>query len=299
MNTAPALLPAPPRSPAERLYVLVDDTTPSLIEQLRGACDARGVECVLVDAQGFDMTSFLPLEAGAMLYRPATSHRACVIEQLLVHERVATFYADALGPHLIWDNQALLLSKLGVPTPRAFYALTTRRAALRAQVEALGGFPVIVKTPGRSLGVGVMRLDSWPALFSVVDAVAALQGERACLMACVEPAEHWRVIVVGDRAAASYRNAPEPDDFRTFVDEADLDAFTAPPPPEVVELALRATAALGLTLGGVDVLWHPSGRGYVLEVNFPCYFGHPWRAAQIDVAGAMLDHLLARARALR
>lgn len=127
MNTAPALLPAPPRSPAERLYVLVDDTTPSLIEQLRGACDARGVECVLVDAQGFDMTSFLPLEAGAMLYRPATSHRACVIEQLLVHERVATFYADALGPHLIWDNQALLLSKLGC-RPRG-RSTRSRRAA--------------------------------------------------------------------------------------------------------------------------------------------------------------------------
>jgi len=285
--------------PQEWLYVIVDETPTSTVEQLQGACERRGVECVLVDAGTFDMVGFEPLEGGAMLYSPGTTHRAHVVEQLLVHAGVATFYPDALGPHRVWDNQALVLAKHGVPMPRAFYALTTHRGRLRAQVEALGGLPVILKVPGRSLGVGVMRLETWSSLFSVVDAIEAVHGDRPTLMACIEPAVHWRVIVVGDRVAAAYINAPDPDDFRTSVVEQELAHFTTPPPPEVVDVAMRATQVLGVALGGVDVLEHASGRAYVLEVNFPCYFGHPWSAARIDVAGVMVDFLLARAAAVR
>ena len=286
-------------APEERLYVIVDGTPASTIEQLQGACQRQGVAYVQIEADAFDMVGFEPLEPGAMLFCPAISHRGSIIEQLLIHPGVATFYGDALGPHLIWDSQTLLLAKLGIPTPRTVYALTTDRTQLRAQVAALGGLPVILKVPGRSLGVGVMRLESWPTLFSVVDAIYAAHGQRPSLMACVEPATHWRVIVVGGTAAAAYQNTPDPDDFRTSVDESRLACFTTPPPPEVIAVALQATAALGLELGGVDVLHHDSGRVYVLEVNFPCYFGHPWRAAQIDVAGAMLAHLRQKARALR
>lgn len=293
----PEVSPAPPSS--ERLYVIVDDTPSPTVTQLQRACQEHDVECVLIDAGTFDMACFEPLEPGAMLYRPAITHRACVVEQLLVGPEVATFYPDALGPHLVWDSPTLLLAKHGIPTPRTFHALAGTRAQLRAQVEALGGLPVILKVPGGSLGVGVMRLESWPALFSVVDAVRSSHGARASLMACVEPADHWRVIVVGHEVAAAYLNTPDPDDFRTSVDEQVLENFTSPPPAGVVEAALQATAALGLELGGVDVLAHPSGRVYVLEVNFPCFFGHPWRAAGIDVAGVMLRHLRAKGRALR
>jgi hypothetical protein len=41
----------------------------------------------------------------------------------------------------------------------------------------------------------------------------------------------------------------------------------------------------------VDVLQHPSGRFYLLEANFPCYFGHAQENGQ-DIAGAIVDHLL-------
>lgn len=295
----PLVLEGAARQHQGRLYVLVDNTPESMIQQLRRACERRGVECALIDAGRFDMVDIEPLEPGAMFYRPATSHRSYVIEQLLVHQEVVTFYPDALGPHLILDNQALFLTRMGIPTPRAFYSLETRRAELRRQVEALGGLPVILKVPGRSLGVGVMRLDSWPALYSVAEAIAAERGQNATLMSCVEPAEHWRVLVVGDAVAAAYLNQAVEEDFRTWVDEEDQEAFLRPAPPEVLQVAVQATEAVGVEFGGVDVLWHPSGRAYVLEVNFPCYFGHPWDAARIDVAGVMVDHLLGKARALR
>ena len=61
---------------------------------------------------------------------------------------------------------------------------------------------------------------------------------------------------------------------------------------------MQACQVLGLEFGGVDVLVHDSGRAYVLEVNFPCYFGHPKRAVDQDVAAVMVQHLKAKAQAL-
>ena len=295
----PASLPAwLPRAPGPTLTLIVDDPDSELVWQLRRAATARGLTCAILDAHTHDPCALEPLEPGALLYRVGTSHAASVLEQQLIHAQVATLYVDPLWAHLIWDNQALALARQGVPTPRAFYALRADRATLRRQVQALGGLPVILKTPGRSLGVGVMRLESWPALCSVLDLIVATRGESATLMSCIEPATHWRVLVVADRAVASYINSPRPDDFRTWVDEDDPSCFEQQPPQDVVQLSVQACQALGLEFGGVDVLVHASGRAYVLEVNFPCYFGHPWRAAGIDVAGDLLDHLLAKSAAL-
>ena len=47
--------------------------------------------------------------------------------------------------------------------------------------------------------------------------------------------------------------------------------------------------------GGVDLLRHPGGRWYLLEVNMPCYYPHAQEVAGVDIAGAMVDHLHAKA----
>jgi len=282
----------------ERLYVVCDGRRSRLEEQLEHACLEQGVEMIEIDAEDFDLVGTPPLEDGAMLYRVATSHRAIVVEQMLAHPRVATFYSHPLGAHLIHDNQALLLARCGIPTPRAIFALTDDRAQLRAFVEHLGGFPVVLKVPGRSLGVGVMRLTDWSTLFSVVDQVYATQGAYATLMSSIEPATHWRVIVVGEQTCA-YINPSRQDDFRTHVDEEKPEYFEQEAPAEVIEVARDACAVLGLEMGGVDVLEHESGRAFVLEVNFPSYFAHPFDAGSDDVAAMMLSHLRAKANAAR
>jgi glutathione synthase/RimK-type ligase-like ATP-grasp enzyme len=56
---------------------------------------------------------------------------------------------------------------------------------------------------------------------------------------------------------------------------------------------VRATR---LEFGGVDIL-ERDGSSYLLESNFPCYYPHAQQIAGIDVAGAMVDHLLRKAGA--
>ena len=63
-------------------------------------------------------------------------------------------------------------------------------------------------------------------------------------------------------------------------------------PTEWCELALRAARAVGADYAGVDLLPSPDGTVFVLEVNgIPGWQGLQ-QATGIDVAAAIVDHLL-------
>jgi glutathione synthase/RimK-type ligase-like ATP-grasp enzyme len=135
-------------------------------------------------------------------------------------------------------------------------------------------------------------------LFSLVD-YALAEGRNPHLSAYVAGATHWRLIVVGRRVAAAYRNVALRDDFRTAADEGDPALFAQAAPRALAAAAVRAVRVLETEFGGVDVLQDRRGRGLVLECNFPCYFAHPQQAAGVDVAGMMVEHLLVKARRLQ
>lgn len=270
----------------------VDDGVPSeTIELLRAACADRAVGFEVVRADEFDFSSATPLPAGGLLYRPAVSPAAMRVEQALWGDGVVTFYRTSAA--MVWQPPSALLhlERSGVPVPRHVPFATPRRRLLRRYVERLGGFPVVLKVPGGEGGVGVIRADSFASLFSMMDVLHG-SGRTVVLMAYIEGAIAWRVIVVGDRAVLAHRCPIEDDDFRSVV-PATTDAADATVPSDLEALAVRAAYASGTHFAGVDILEHPSGRRYVLEANFPCYFAQAQAASGVDVAGAMLDCLLA------
>ena len=170
------------------------------------------------------------------------------------------------------------------------------RDRLRALVAYVGGLPVVLKAGGGEAGVGVLRADTWPALFSLVDYLHS-EGVTPRLMAYVPAGVHWRLVVVGDAVVAAYPNPVSPDDFRSEPSGDPAD-YTAAPDPGWAALAVEATHALGVAFGGVDLLVHPSGRAYLLECNFPCYYPQAQMVGDIDVAGPMVAWLMTKARRL-
>jgi hypothetical protein len=290
-----------PAAPALRGFgrslTVIDDGVPTeTVSLLRTACSDRGVRLVQLNPNRFDFAPERALRDGDMLYRPAISVHASRVEQHLWHSGVATFYRDVDGPCFANINANLTFARAGLAVPRTYWLATGDRALIRTMVDALGGFPVVLKALGHSRGVGVMRADSLPALFSIVD-FALAEGTRPLLTSYVPDAVHWRVVVVGDKAVASYRNVTDDDDFRTSGSDA-IDDYRATPPEGCLELAVAACHALRVDHGGVDILEHPSGRLYVLEANFPCYYAQAQLQGGVDVAGAMVDCLLAKAEAL-
>jgi RimK-like ATP-grasp domain/2OG-Fe(II) oxygenase superfamily len=278
-----------------RRFVCVDDGVPEETTGiLRRACAERGVEYVAIDPRTFDFDPARRLAPGDLLYRPAVSHVANLVEQFLHAPGVGTFYAGDDRIHFAASGSAELYRLAELPTPPSLPCASADRDWLRSCVDRLGGFPLVAKFGGGEGGVGVVRLDSLAALFSFID-FAISQGRVPLLSQFILDATHWRVVVVGGRAVAAYRNPIQTDDFRSYASDDPTDA-TDSPNADLADLATRAVAALRLEFGGVDLLRGVDGALYLLETNFPCFFAHAQRVAGIDVAGAMLDHLLAKTR---
>lgn len=288
--------PRPDDTPVHRLVCINDGVPIETTALLRAACELRHVAYVEIDARSFDYDPAWQLGGGDMLFRPAVSTAASRVEQFLYREGVATFWIGPLDMYFESSYWQALLVRSGVPIPRTISCVSSHRELLKAFVDRLGGFPVIVKCPGSSGGIGVIRVESFPALFSIIDYALAM-GSAPLLCAYVAGATHWRVVVVGQRAVAAYRNAPEDDDFRTYARRDPAD-YVSEVPSALAAVAIRAVQALRLEHGGVDVLEHESGRLYVLEANFPCYFPQAQLVGGIDVAGEMVEHLMAKSKRL-
>jgi hypothetical protein len=279
---------------AKHRFVYVDDGVPEIGTRfLKQSCEQRDCEFIPVHPASYDFSSPEQLRPGDLLYRPAISLASQRVEQQLYAPGVATFYRDERSVYFSCGNPVLLFQRHGLSIPRTIFCQTSDRKVLTHYATRLGGLPLVFKIPGFSTGIGVGRVDTLAGLYSFVDLALAL-GRTPLLQAYVDDAVHWRLIVVGDEVVASYRNVIREDDFRTSASRESED-YSATPSDGLKQLGVTATRVLGYELGGVDVLEHSSGRGYLLEANFPCYFAQAQDVAGVDISGAMLDHLLAKA----
>ncbi|HEX9279720.1 MAG TPA: RimK family alpha-L-glutamate ligase [Gemmatimonadales bacterium] len=161
--------------------------------------------------------------------------------------------------------------------------------------EAIAAFrrlgDVIVKPLFGSMGLGMVRVSDEDVAFRVFRALEAIRGVYYIQRAIEHDGHDVRAFVVGGRViGAIERRACG---WRTNLarggraQAVTLDAGWS-------TLALRAAAAVGAEYAGVDLLPARDGTVYVLEVN-----GIPgWRGLQeatsVDVAAAIVEHLLGR-----
>lgn len=275
------------------LFCIDDGVPEETIGLMLRACVERDIEFVRIAAPTFNFESDERCLQGDLLYRPAVSALAQRVEQHLITEGVGSFYPMISDAWFASTNPMLAFARAGVPISRSIPCATVERDRIDRYVDRLGGLPVVVKVDGYEGGTGVMIAETKRQLYPLLDYLVGT-GNMPTISAFVDDATHWRLIVVGDRVVASYRNTQLSDDFRTFAG-SDVTDYSLQPPPDAVEAALMATRAIRREHSGCDVLEHPSGRVYLLEANYPCYFPQAQRIAGVDIAGAMVDHLIKRA----
>jgi RimK family alpha-L-glutamate ligase len=181
-----------------------------------------------------------------------------------------------------------LLREAGIDTPET--VVCERVDDAMAAVREMGD--VIVKPLFGSMGHGMVRVSDPETAFRVF---RALELGRAVfyLQRVVEHAGcDVRAFVVGNRVMAAIERRARDGGWRTNISLGG-EARATDLPPAWSELALTAARVVGADYAGVDLLPAADGNVYVLEVNGIPGWAGAQNATSVDIAGAIVDHLLA------
>jgi RimK family alpha-L-glutamate ligase len=182
-----------------------------------------------------------------------------------------------------------LLHEAGLPTPETVVCerASDALAAMRAMRDA------IVKPLFGSLGHGMVRVSDPDMALRVVRTLEQMHAVFYVQRAVNHGGRDIRAFVVGGRVLGAIERLAPAGEWRSNVSRGgSVRPFQLP--AEWEELALRAAAVVGADYAGVDLIPSLDGEVFVLEVNgIPGWRGLR-RATGLDVAGAIVDHVIRR-----
>lgn len=270
-------------------------TNNSTFRFLHDEATSKGIQVHDLNFDNFDFSNIPQLTKDDGVYSISFDNNTRLVEKSLINEQAVSFYTDYKNCVASPDNvleATMILEKEMLPIIPTIFALSKSKERLMTYVDALSGFPVIIKNTGGSHGKGVMKIDSLSSLTSVCDYLLS-QNQTFILRKFIPHKKQGRLIVLGDKVVASHENYAALD-FRSNVGPNALRTRgVVQYNSTICEMAVNAVKALNLEFGGVDVLLDERDETpYIAEVNFPCYFPTTQRLTGIDIAGEMIDHLV-------
>lgn len=158
-----------------------------------------------------------------------------------------------------------ILQHEGIPVPRT---IVIHNVEYLDNVIKKFRFPVILKCPQGSLGLGVSIIESQRSLRSMIDLIATnLKNNMIIIQEYVKEArgKDIRVFIVGNKIVAAMERKAKRGEFRSNFSRGGSVSITDLTEQEKW-LALRATKAIGLHVAGIDIIRTAEGPK-ILEVN--------------------------------
>lgn len=185
-----------------------------------------------------------------------------------------------------------ILSQKGIDLPVTGCAHSTKD--IEGLIKIAGGAPLVVKLLEGTQGIGVVLAETKKAAESVIEAFRDLDA-NILVQEFVKEASGTdiRCFVVGDKVVASMIRRAKDGEFRSNLHRGGKGTAI-----EITEeersVALKAVAAMGLSVAGVDIL--RSNRGpLVLEVNSTPGLKGIEEATGTDVAGLIINYVIKKA----
>jgi RimK family alpha-L-glutamate ligase len=155
--------------------------------------------------------------------------------------------------------------------------------------EDLGG-DVVVKPLFGSEGRGIVRVSDPDLAHRTFRTLMRLDAVLYLQRFIPHSGYDVRVLILGNDVVGAIERR-SPNDFRTNVSrEATAVAHTLV--PQEIQLAVAAASVTGALIAGVDLLYDPSGRCYVIEVNAVPGWQAFGRVTGIDVAARLIHQLM-------
>ena len=198
---------------------------------------------------------------------------------------------------LLCDNKILMYQALkenNIKIPRTFIAPKTfeglnyhDRSFLKEVIDEIG-FPIVVKEAYGSFGEQVYLANNEASLNKIIDSI----GYKDFLLQeyiASSKGKDVRINVVGDKAIVSMLREND-NDFRSNISSGGHGSIYQPS-KEFIDLALKATKALGLDFAGVDVMFGKDGP-ILCEVNSNPQFASTLKATGINLADYIADYII-------
>jgi len=184
-----------------------------------------------------------------------------------------------------------LLREAGLDTPET--VVCERIDDAMAAVRDMGD--VIVKPLFGSMGHGMVRVSDLETAFRVFRALELARAVFYVQRVIDHAGCDVRAFVVGDRVVAAIERRARDGGWRTNISLGG-EARAIDLPPAWSAMALTAARAVGADYAGVDLLPETDGTVHVLEVNGIPGWSGAQQATSVDIAGAIVDHLITNAR---
>jgi [lysine-biosynthesis-protein LysW]--L-2-aminoadipate ligase len=186
------------------------------------------------------------------------------------------------------------LARDGVPQPHNATAFTPE-AALEA-IEAFG-YPVVLKPVVGSWGRLLAKVNDRDAAEAVLEHKSTLGSVQHSVFYIQEyiekPGRDLRIIMIGDKVLTGmYRNSEHWITNTARGGEGELCPIT----PEIEDICLRASKAVGGGLLGVDLVEHPEKGLVVNEINHTMEFHTMQPLSGIDIAGEIVEYVVKTAK---
>lgn len=178
-----------------------------------------------------------------------------------------------------------VLSKEGIGLPKTVFTNYSRN--VEHVVESAGGAPVVLKLLEGTQGLGVVLAENQNAAQSVLEAFNGLKA-RVIVQEFIKEAKgaDIRAFIVDGEVVGAMKRQGKEGEFRSNLHRGGS-ATILELTEEEKETAIKAAAAVGLGVAGVDLL--QSARGpLVLEVNSSPGLEGIERATGVDIAGKII-----------
>ena len=183
-----------------------------------------------------------------------------------------------------------VLASKGFIIPNTVLLGSNKERDLKWAVKGVGGFPAILKLTRGSLGMGVVKVDNFSTLRSVLDLVN--RKRRSMILQQFignEPGVDYRFYVVGNKVVAAMRRATKnKNEFRANISLGGQGVKYRPTPKEE-KLAVDISRAIGLEICGVDLIRTDEGL-VPIEVNVNAMLKGIEKATGVNVAGKIIDY---------
>lgn len=181
-----------------------------------------------------------------------------------------------------------VLSKEGIGLPKTVFTNYSRNVS--HVVESAGGAPVVLKLLEGTQGLGVVLAENENAAQSVLEAFNGLKA-RVIVQEFIREAKgaDIRAFVVDGEVVGSMKRQGKEGEFRSNLHRGGK-AMTIELTDEERRTAIRAAAAVGLGVAGVDLLQSERGP-LVLEVNSSPGLEGIERATGVDIAGKIMQYI--------